>query len=334
MAIETEDRRLVVWNPGSNTVDAYPAPSDENRLAANLAVSDDGGTVFRSVGHKVEVWKRGSTTPIVHTVSSETDIVMRLQAHGDGSAFAFTTFNKRAGVVRTDTGEPILAPVDTELGLAIASPDGQTMVQIHEDGRVSIIRAGESAWTVFREPGKWSEEPREQDRRAATAVFSPDGSTIAIGLRNGAVEMWPKDGKRALRSMKGHSASVINIAFQPDGGLFATTAADGRLQVWEQGESEPVQSFELGVYSPRAVAVPAGGREILIFEEESLFRYPVNPIVWASVDEQVAMACARLQQRGGTTITDQDLVDYPFLDKVGRDPCLTLGVKPKAAAQP
>jgi WD40 repeat protein len=328
MAIETEDRRLVVWNPGTNTVDTYPAPSDVDRLAANLAVSSDGGTVFRSVGHQVEVWKRGSTTPIVHTVAPETDTIMRLQAIGDGRAFLFTTFAKNAGVMQADTGEAIIAPVVTEFGLAVANPDGQSMMQIQEDGTVGVIRVGEASWQVFREHGEVTSKTREADTRASTVVFSPDGATLAIGLRNGAVEMWRRDEKRAYRSMKGHSGPIVHIAFQPDGNLFATVGTDGRLQVWDLGESEPVQSFELGDYSARALAIPPGGREVLVVEEEGLFRFPISPIVSAGVDDQIRMACARLQERGVTGFSDRDYVEYTFLEKAPASPCKALGVTP------
>jgi WD40 repeat protein len=332
MAIETEDRRLIVWNPASNAVDTYPAPAEVDRIAANLAVSNDGGTVLRSVGNKVEVWKRGSTSPVVHTVAPETEVVMGLQALGAGSAFAFTTFGKSAGVLNTDTGEAILGPIATQLGLAIASPDGKTMVDIHEDGRVGIVHANETEWKVLREPELGSDQTDNVDAGAATAAFSPDGSLLAIGLRNGAVEMWRKDGRRAFLLMQGHSASIAHIAFQPDGKLLATTAADGRLQLWEQGESEPVQSFELDAFAARAVGIPPGGREILVAQEESLFRYPVNPIVSAGVDEQTRMACARLQERGITSLSDRDYVQYTFLEKVAPNPCETLGIAPKAPA--
>jgi len=333
IAIETEDRRLLVWDPVLETVDAYPAPADLDRPAANLAVSVDGGTVFRSAGHVVDVWKRGSAAPNVLTVSTETDIIASLQALGDGGAFTFVTFGGKAGVLRSDTGEPIIGPVELNATTAIASPDGQVMVRIDDNGEVGIIRAGETRWGVLRKAGNISSRNRAADTRALAAAFSPDGGVLAIGLRNGALELWRTGQTEPFKSMRGHIGPVSLIAFQPDGKLLASLGGDGRALVWDQGESDPLQLFDIGESYARSLAFPPGGREILVVEEERLFRFPVSPILHAGVDEQVKLACERLQARGVAGFSDRDVLDYPFLDrdKSKRDPCVVLGLRKPAA---
>ena len=49
----------------------------------------------------------------------------------------------------------------------------------------------------------------------------------------------------------------------------------------------------------------------------------------AGVDEQMKMACRRLEARGIAGFTRQDKLEMTFLDDVANDPCLKLGFKKK-----
>jgi len=70
------------------------------------------------------------------------------------------------------------------------------------------------------------------------AVFAPDGSSFATGSGNDAdfdISLWNTRGGAYLRSLKGLTGIVWDLAFSPDGAIFASAADDKKqqtLRVW------------------------------------------------------------------------------------------------------
>ncbi|MBE7501160.1 MAG: WD40 repeat domain-containing protein [Verrucomicrobiales bacterium] len=62
--------------------------------------------------------------------------------------------------------------------------------------------------------------------------FSPDGRTLAVGTRDGWVNLWHLPSKQEVISLKAHRSHVWRTVFSPDGRALATAGADGDLRLW------------------------------------------------------------------------------------------------------
>ncbi len=66
--------------------------------------------------------------------------------------------------------------------------------------------------------------------------FAPDGSQLAIGLRNGEIWLWnpePNDSREPEFFTKAGESRLASVRFSPDGALLAAAWADGVVQLWD-----------------------------------------------------------------------------------------------------
>ena len=73
---------------------------------------------------------------------------------------------------------------------------------------------------------------------ASCVAFSPDGTLLAVGMRNVVLLTDPADG-RAVRVLPGHDNSVTSVAFSRDGTLLATASGDGTARIWDLTDGTP-----------------------------------------------------------------------------------------------
>src|SRR5262249_35116199 len=85
------------------------------------------------------------------------------------------------------------------------SPNGKLLDGAHEDGfRLRHLTTGK--------------ELVRADRRGTFAVaFSSDSKTIAMGMADGTIRLWPTDAKVESGKLTGHKEGVTTVAFAPDG---------------------------------------------------------------------------------------------------------------------
>jgi len=71
-------------------------------------------------------------------------------------------------------------------------------------------------------------------------AFSPDGKLLAVGGRNGRLELWETATWRKLQTGLGNLLSITDIAFSPDTNLplLATSSADGTVRLWSAARWE------------------------------------------------------------------------------------------------
>lgn len=66
----------------------------------------------------------------------------------------------------------------------------------------------------------------------AVAV-SPDGQTIAVGDKEGTIQLWNRSNNTLIRTLTGHEAAVRALAFSPDGALLGSGSEDNTARMWE-----------------------------------------------------------------------------------------------------
>jgi len=65
--------------------------------------------------------------------------------------------------------------------------------------------------------------------------FSPDGRLLAIGLKNGTLELWDtRAGKKvfSVKAIEGSHNSIYDVDFSPDGSLLSAGYDDGAVRIY------------------------------------------------------------------------------------------------------
>ena len=85
-----------------------------------------------------------------------------------------------------------------------------------------------------------------------SVAWSPDGTRLATGSRDGTANVWDAAGGRELLTLRGHAGPVLSVAWSPDGQRLATGNQDGMARVWDatggrellalMGDTGPVRS--------------------------------------------------------------------------------------------
>jgi WD40 repeat protein len=63
-------------------------------------------------------------------------------------------------------------------------------------------------------------------------TFSPDGRTLAVGTRDGWINLWHLPSRQEITSLRAHRSHALRAVFSPDGRTLATAGSDGKLRLW------------------------------------------------------------------------------------------------------
>ncbi|MHC4472392.1 MAG: WD40 domain-containing protein [Planctomycetota bacterium] len=99
-------------------------------------------------------------------------------------------------------------------------------------------------------------------------AFNPDGKRLAVGYRDGSLELRHAATGELERELEGHEEFVIAVAFHPSGETLASGARDRTVKIWSASSGELVQTLEghtdrvIDVaFDPSGERLASGGRE-------------------------------------------------------------------------
>ena len=206
----------------------------------NLVFSPDGKTVAFDHGISLHLWDTETdktldiwmADPNDTSNASLNDTTQALAFSSDGKKLANGTWGGEVHLWNAETGEALTTFLraepqkgqhgrDTIRALAFSS-DG-AMLAVGSDTHIRIrLLAGE------RQIG--FENVRGQTE---VLLFSPDSTVLAIGRRNGGIELWDIITGDQLTTLEGHTGPVETLVFSPDGKTLVSTGQDGTILVWD-----------------------------------------------------------------------------------------------------
>jgi WD40 repeat protein len=210
-----------------------------------IAVSPDG-TVLVTGGaeDKVQLWDAhsGQLLKTAQVPDHPTGLIRDVAFDRSGNWFAvgfdggIAIFDTRTFTPRTPMIEVAAAYGATSASIfqIAISPDGHTiavgsdnlqLINTDTGAQVRAIQLGASRGGSF----------------ATSVAFSPDGTRVATGRIDGAVQLWDTGtGGQIGPTLTGHTGKVNSIAFSPDGRQLATTSLDGTLRLWSATVGQPM----------------------------------------------------------------------------------------------
>lgn len=109
------------------------------------------------------------------------------------------------------------------------SPDGKVLATFLRNDPPGSRMPGGSVIFLDAATGRQRVGIAQPEDIGAGLAFSPDGTTLAIGGRDGTVRLWEMATGKKLHSLEGHSRNVNHAAFSPDGKTLASASSDIRL---------------------------------------------------------------------------------------------------------
>ena len=91
-------------------------------------------------------------------------------------------------------------------------------------------------------------------------TFSPDGTLVAAGSREGAVKVWSVTRKAEVATLEGHAGRVASLDFSPDGSMLASGSLDSTVKTWNVATWAAIATLEGHNERINKVAFVTGGK--------------------------------------------------------------------------
>ncbi|MGV3661489.1 MAG: pentapeptide repeat-containing protein, partial [Prosthecobacter sp.] len=75
-------------------------------------------------------------------------------------------------------------------------------------------------------------------------AWAPEHDVLATGHGDGLIMLWDAASGQALRTLEGHSGTVVSVAFSPDGSRIASGSSDKTLRLWDAASSQALRTLQ------------------------------------------------------------------------------------------
>jgi WD40 repeat protein len=170
----------------------------------------------------------------------------------DGKTFVIGCRDKTARVIDANGNHIQILPFDgCDIRTVAYSPDGKTILTGDGCGSVKLWNSQGNPVEIFRS---------KEETSLNSAMFSPDGKSIAIAVGKTAVLM---DLNGNIQNIfRGHSENIVSIKFSPDGLKILTGSYDRTARLWDR-KGKVLQVFKGNTGGILSVAFSPDGRNIL-----------------------------------------------------------------------
>lgn len=241
------DDTIRLWTWDGTLLDSLEGHQDE---VLSIEFSGDGTTLVSASADKtIRLWKINSPIEVlphryrVYDLSFTSD-GMVMASSGQNTIRLWRMLD---GTLLMD--EPIpqqgtVASISFAPSGDMASPEGQLLAAVGEDGYVNLWRLERKNDGYTVEAVRFvSGQEIKHDKLIYMVRFSPDGQLLATAGADGLVKLWTFDateqGYRAIpvQTLEAHAGIVYAIDFSHDGRILASGGADGVIRLWRVGRA-------------------------------------------------------------------------------------------------
>jgi WD40 repeat protein len=261
-----EEGGIKLWDTRTGEVKKTLAQEAETGAVAEISAS--GGMVAEVTGDEsVQLWNVESGTH--NSIPTASRNVLAIGLSGNGKILAIAYANQ---IVLMDPvtlkPEGKVEGIQGEIVSVALSFDGKILATATTGGAVKIWDAG--AGTLKQSLAAGAE--------VSALRFAPQDQFLAIGTRDGRVNIWSLQNGGTNFELKKHSAAVNAIAFSQDGTLMATGGDDRTAIIWEVSSRKSrrtLKGHDLAItslaFSPDGgmLAVGSGNASVVLWEVAS-----------------------------------------------------------------
>ncbi len=238
----------------------------DNKGIEQIAISPDGKWLAASTGAMIHVWQDwdgGALVPLLPTKGG-TSAPARRCAFSKNHLFVAARNSIKAFDLNTAKWVTNLDLGDMNVQGVAVTPD-ESILAIHDEKTIAL-------WDW---PGK--KELAHLDAHEAaitTAVFSPDGKTLASAGADRIIKLWDVETRTESAALKQHAWTVSALAFTPDGKRLASGGLDGMLLFWDIQQAKPRMIWaQANRFPVRGVAFDGGNKHCYMTCKQALGEY-------------------------------------------------------------
>lgn len=208
---------------------------------SNLVFSKDGRLLYSSSGDQtIRIWDMEQRLCLA-TLHGSSDEVMGLALSPDGTTLASAC---KDGVVAFWNAVPKaqeemrrVIPVDQFTGCGFA-PDSQVLA-VAQGGTVNLYDL-----TMSKEP----EQIQELGTDVSTIAYSPDGTLLISGSRDGKIRVWSCVERCLVQDLENHKLSILLLRFRADGTRLLSLCRERQAIWWDTSTWQVDQTFSAPLF--------------------------------------------------------------------------------------
>jgi eukaryotic-like serine/threonine-protein kinase len=216
--IPTRQSRTLLATP----VDKVAFSPVTNLIAFNDSITNTNAMNGTNI-YMVHIWDYVAGKEISPPVTTANGRLLSWSSDGNwlitGRGVSLLDFYDRA----TSTNK-LSGSLNTLIYATAISPDGRLIAAADWQGMVHLLET-----TNLTEVGTLF----TGDIGASALAFSPDGSMLATGGGNEAIQIWNVEWRRFMGRFRGHQGRITGLAFLPVGKTLVSTATDGKVMLWD-----------------------------------------------------------------------------------------------------